>query len=153
MRIRLRSPQKSRSQREPDELSAALTYPIRRRVILPVLNLLIRMIPTPCVTHTGILFGPVRAVKRRPSKYNGFLRIVMWSGRQCCSGRADHCGIPTRRIKSWNRGSERKLSNAGCTLRLIIKSSRSSKPLSSHSNAHCLSPTRTHASATSTEGT
>src|SRR5579862_1339439 len=40
----------------------------------------------------------------------------------------DQCGIPTRRTKSWKRGSERRLSNTGSTFRLIIRSSRSSRP-------------------------
>src|SRR6516162_6513993 len=64
-----------------------------------------------------------------------------------------HYGIPTRRTKSWKRRSECKLSNAGSTLRLIIRSSRSSRPFSNHSNAHSLSPTRTQVCATSTGGT
>src|SRR6201987_5174163 len=65
----------------------------------------------------------------------------------------DHWGIPTRRTKSWKRGSECRLSNTGSTFRLIIRSSRSSKPFSSHSNAHSLSPTLTQLFATSTGGT
>src|ERR1700722_8082494 len=74
--------------------------------------------------------------------YPGYLRCA-----------EDHCGIPTRRTNSWKRGSERKLSNTGSTFRLIIRSSRSSRPLSSHSNAHSLSPTLTQLFATSTGGT
>src|ERR1700674_927377 len=93
----------------------------------------------------GVTNRQRRSQVKRHRWRSGLVRQVVWV--------ETYCGIPTRRIKSWNRGSERKPSNTGSTLRSIIRSSRSSKPRSNHSNALSLSPTRTHASATSTDGT
>jgi hypothetical protein len=88
-----------------------------------------------------------------PSLYPAVTHHANFSARRSiCVGRTStlgpHWGKPTRRTRSWKRESECRLSKTGSTLRLISKSSRSSKPFSSHSKTHCLSPTRAQTAAT-----
>ncbi len=58
---------------------------------------------------------------------------------QTQSGRT-YSGKPTRRNRSWKRGSDRSGSRQGSTLRKVSPLSRTTTAFSSHSNAESFSP-------------